>query len=301
MLANSNPTLTSDLTDLHDARNRMILADGFLSEDVTWPLFFQVKQSLSKTMQYGSIKPVDLYSDKTEGDTYTYSKITDGPNITHTAQEKQFAIEISSMEWAYMLAEAWSKIVSEFGAAAARLIDSDCMSVFPDGFTVNGADGVPLWSASHTWGSNYATTTFGYAPLRTLYAAGRRRTNDDGNLQSVMYDRLLLPPDKVLEAQRIINSDLGNSVAGSSGTFEQANELKGRFSVYSTPEFTSTTQWFAIDSRRWDAEIAFRQMPNPQFRRARERGNNAVVEDDMIYHYGHNNSARAGYGFAATS
>ena len=301
MAVNSNPTLTSDLTDLDDQRNKMIIANGFLSAAVSWPRFFRVVPQLSRQVQYGSMNPVDLYQDKTEGADFVYSKVGDGPNITHTAVEKQFAIEISSLEWEYMRPDAWAKVVASIGPASARVIDNDCMSVFPDGFTVNGADGVPLWSASHTWGSNTASTTFGLAPLRTVFSVGARRTNDDGNLDSVNFDTLILPPDKTLEARRLLGSELGESIAGTSGNFEQMNELKGMFSIATTPEFTSTTQWFVVDSNRWDAEVAFRRLPSPRFRIAPERGDNAVVEDRMVYHYGHNNSARAGYGFSATS
>ena len=37
MAVNSNPTLTSDLTDLDDQLNKMILANCFLIAQVTWP------------------------------------------------------------------------------------------------------------------------------------------------------------------------------------------------------------------------------------------------------------------------
>ena len=127
-----------------------------------------------------------------------------------------------------------------------------------------GADGLPLFSASHTLAgkpgqvvSNYASsTTLSLSALEAGFNAMRRFYDDQGLLIALEPATLLVAPELTWEAERLLNSP------GKPGTADNdINSMKGKLTIKTSTFITRTTFWALLCNKSEIAPVSFERTP----------------------------------------
>lgn len=129
--------------------------------------------------------------------------------------------------------------------------------VFNNAFSTTGADGVALFSDSHTHADSLAgtwdnlntasdITPDAYFNMRLNM---RNRTDEKGNICPLKLDQMVVCADKERRAREVIGSDHTADV-----DLNNINPFKNEVQLKVWDWLTSTTCWFGLDSSRTDNE-----------------------------------------------
>lgn len=127
------------------------------------------------------------------------------------------------------------------------------MSLFNNAFNTTvfaGGDGLSLCNDAHTFVGTAATQdnllTAALSPTAVSSArlAMRDFQDDTGNMINVMGDTIIVPPELEQTAYEIINTEKQVNSANNN-----ANFLKGRYSVVVSDYLTDTDNWYMVDSK----------------------------------------------------
>jgi phage major head subunit gpT-like protein len=163
-----------------------------------------------------------------------------------------------------------AKMPSALGRACRASVEKDAISILEKGFTVNGYDGVPLFSNLHPLvdnasikGKNLVYGTLTRDTLKEAIKVMREAVDEAGNLMQLKPDTLIIPPALEDTALRILESNLlpgGNS----NDTNEYITSKNMKILVMDYLGATaggSDTAWFLQDSKRHQLNFFWRTKP----------------------------------------
>ena len=185
---------------------------------------------------------------------------------THKAFTQGFQIERELYDdEQYKQIQKFPKAMARSGRAS---VEKNAFKLFVDGFTVNGYDGLPLFSAVHPLlnhatkkGINLITGVLDRANLEKAIRLMREIPDEAGNLIQFKADRLIVPPALEDTARRLLHSTL---VSG--GELNDTNEFMARQDIkievmdyLGAVAGGSDTAWFLQDSTRHELNFFWRK------------------------------------------
>lgn len=150
--------------------------------------------------------------------------------------------------------------------SALHTVETLCSSVFANGFTVNGFDGVPLFGNHPLLGggtyNNKLTAALSSTSLSDALVRFRRMVNHRGQPIVIQPAYLIVPPELEQTALQLINSTVV-PYQGSQFSTDFINTLRGIAEVLVNPYFTDGTDWFLIaDKANHRLRLYWREKPN---------------------------------------
>mgnify|MGYP001580167714 CR=1 FL=1 len=302
----ANPTISSvHVPTVLDPAKSEIFYDGFVSEEVEWPELFLALGTDSATIEKASLLPPGSYNAAVQGDDIPTMPLEDGVAVTYTLAEFTIGYEIAAFAWRFLRTKPEvGDFIRQIGLSAMRRINQICMTVISGGFTVNGPDGVPLYSNSHDRGDgsgtlvdNLGTTALDVDAIEATMIAGMQMVSPEGLIAPVYYDTICCAVGNFFTANQSVTMALKNDVDGTAVRQTHTPNTAGRrvARVIATPEFTDSNDWEMFCSSGWRGEAYFAQAPNPKAWEDPDSGNYKVT-DRIIVVAGHRNSWRHTYG-----
>lgn len=162
-----------------------------------------------------------------------------------------------------------NKLPAAMARAGRAKVEKDAMKPLLDGFTVNGYDGVPLFSAAHPLldsaklGNNLVTGPLTEANLKVALQTIRETVDEAGNLIQMKANRLIIPPALEDTAVRILGSDrIAGTELNDTNAFLKKHGLEIVVLDYlGEAGGGSDTHWFLQDSARHELNFFWRIRP----------------------------------------
>lgn len=153
--------------------------------------------------------------------------------------------------------------------SAQYTVEALATAVIASGFTVNGADGVPLFSTDHPLmnGSTYSNrigAALSKASLQDAITRFRRAVNHRGQPITIEPRYLIVPPELEFTAKELINSSVVVAQSNTSGySTNYTNVLQGIAEVVVNPYLIDTNDWFLFaDKSDHKLMLFWREKPN---------------------------------------
>ncbi|MEM4168038.1 MAG: Mu-like prophage major head subunit gpT family protein [Candidatus Caldarchaeum sp.] len=152
--------------------------------------------------------------------------------------------------------------------AAQYTVEALATAVIASGFTVAGADGVPLFSTDHPLmnGSTYSNrlgAALSKASLQDAITRFRRAVNHRGQPITIEPRYLIVPPELEFTAKELINSSVVVAQGGSGFSTNYTNVLQGIAEVVVNPYLIDTNDWFLFaDKGDHKLMLFWREKPN---------------------------------------
>lgn len=227
-------------------------------------------------------------------DEVAYATLSPGLERTyvHTAFTKGFIVTREMYEdeqYGQM-----KKMASALARAGRASVEKDAMKPLLDGFTVNGYDGVPLFSANHPLldstkkSSNLATGALNDVNLKNALKIMRETLDEAGNLIQLKATRLIIPPALEDTAIRVLGSDrISGGELNDTNAFLKKHGIEVVVMDYlSEAAGGSDTHWFLQDGTRHELNFFWRI--KPEFKATEEFDNFAQkYRGYMRYSYGY--------------
>lgn len=209
--------------------------------------------------EFGAAIPAKT-ADATAMPTIPYAKINDGDTVVYTHKEfaKGFMVERKFMDdEKYGVIQ---KMTKDLARAGRYKVETDAISVLNNAFTVNGYDGVPLFSAAHPLadstakGNNLITGALSDVALKNALTLGRKQVDEAGKIIQMKFDTLVVPP-----ALEFLAQELMKSTGKTGGDLNDINVLHNKFKIEVNDFLTSDTAWFLMDSNRHQLNFFWRK------------------------------------------
>lgn len=214
---------------------------------------FNVRNSSQYQEDVQTVGGVGLFSVKPEGTSVNYQNINDGFRSTFTHITYALGMRITHEMMSDELYGVMEGMGKELAASAAATEEALLASHFNNATSTSykGADGVPLFSASHVRedGTTYSNTTdtdLSKAALETGLIAFRNFRDGGGKRLNIKPATLLIPPDLIFTASRLLQSEYNpvvNNTASDDGPMA-ANPLNALgIKIVPWDYMTETDMW----------------------------------------------------------
>jgi phage major head subunit gpT-like protein len=237
-----------------DATLKMSLAENRRAS--VFPKIFQVKTSNRSIEQTTGITGVGQFREIPEGGAVESDQPVRIPSKTFT--HKRFGLSIVASR--DMIEDDKHEIIQDSvrGLAESEVDtrEMQAASVLNDGFSVNGYDGVPLFSASHPL--QYAGGT--QSNLMTVAMALSHTALEEATIQMFLMvdetgkpikftpDMLVIPPQLMYKAKEILGSSMRSDTANN--TTNALTAIEGGMPQQVVWRYlTSATRWFLISKK----------------------------------------------------
>jgi phage major head subunit gpT-like protein len=162
-----------------------------------------------------------------------------------------------------------NKLPQAMARAGRAKVEKDAMNPLLNGFTVNGYDGVPLFSDAHPLldsdklGNNLATGALTDENLKKALKIMRETVDEAGNLIQLKATRLIIPPALEDTAIRILGSDrISGTELNDTNSFLKNHGIEIVVLDYlSEAAGGSDTHWFLQDASRHELNFFWRVKP----------------------------------------
>jgi phage major head subunit gpT-like protein len=225
--------------------------------------------AFSPWTKFGSNYTTGAVAGTTEMPKITYQTIPNGLERTYIHEEfaSGFAVERKFKD------DEDYRIINKMPADLARAgrykVESDAVGIFNDGFTTNGYDGKPLFSASHPllkttavteYGtgvcSNLVDAAFSFDSLKTATTMFRKQVDEAGKLIQMKPDTLIVPPSQEWLAYELVKTSQKPG-----GNLNDVNALMGKFKILVWDFLTDDDAVYLIDSTRHQLNFFWRVKP----------------------------------------
>jgi len=145
------PITTSQIVDALDANLNSMYQDGLESWGNEYQKIFNVLNSTKQTEKDSYESGFGAMPEKPEGVAATYDTIMPGIAETYTHKTYALGYEITeeAIEDNLQTPETFNKLPQALNRSGEETVEITAANVFNNGYTTNGFDGVPLFSASH--------------------------------------------------------------------------------------------------------------------------------------------------------
>lgn len=248
---------------LLEPKFRKIFFDSYTEIPEQFSRIFNVKKS-TKAKEYDyHVAGTGVWEEKSPSGSIAEDTIADGEEVTyiHKAYAKMISVERElADDDQYHIIE---KLPRSLGRGCRVTVEETAISVINDGFSTNGYDGVPLFSASHPLlkggtASNIMTgADLTDATLKLGIAAMRTQTlTEEGFKMQASAKQLIVHPDNEFNALTILKS------AQTSGTSNNdQNVVKDRLGVVVMDYLDDSDAWFLRDPRLSETNFFWRVKP----------------------------------------
>ena len=207
----------------------------------------------------GDLGQVPEYSASAEGKSATIEYDSFAPLYEKTFSHKQYAKGIEVSHFLIRTAQTNNIIrkAQNLGTAFGKTIAVMQSSVLNNAFLTTaanlGGDAKALCSATHprnkadtTAISNLGTSALSYAAIISTMQAGKKMTDDRGDVMPIVYDTLYVPAELEATAYEETKGLLKPGIADNTAS-ALTNGIKP-LSIVVDPLLTSATKWFMLDS-----------------------------------------------------
>lgn len=178
--------LTSSNPSLLEAGHRKVIADAYEMKPKQYPMLFKEMQAQKWEETFPHLGALQMWKASAEGAPYNEDEVTEGftATFTHKMYNNSYVITHEAIKW-----DQYRKMEGEavnLGRGAAVLEEVSAADVPNNGFTVNGYDGVPLFSNSHqlessaSLGDNLTTGALSDANMKAALTLLRGTVNEAG-------------------------------------------------------------------------------------------------------------------------
>ena len=259
---------SANFQELLEPKFREIFFDAYDEIPEQFSDVFQVKTS-KKAKEYDfHMAGTGLWDVKNPGQNINEEDMAKGDEVSyvHTAYAKMIQVEREfSDDDMYGVVE---KLPRQLGIGGRATVETTAAAILNNAFSVNGYDGVPLFSDSHPLikggvADNLMTASaLNDANLKT--GITMMRTNmktEEGLKMQARAKKLVVSPDMEFTAMTLLQSA---GVVGSANN--DTNVLKGRLSPVVLDYLTDTNAWFLMDPAI--AQLIFFWRVKPEFKQS---------------------------------
>ena len=259
---------SANFQELLEPKFREIFFDAYDEIPEQFSDVFQVKTS-KKAKEYDfHMAGTGLWDVKNPGQNINEEDMAKGDEVSyvHTAYAKMIQVEREfSDDDMYGVVE---KLPRQLGIGGRATVETTAAAILNNAFSVNGYDGVPLFSDSHPLikggvADNLMTASaLNDANLKT--GITMMRTNmktEEGLKMQARAKKLVVSPDLEFTAMTLLQSA---GVVGSANN--DTNVLKGRLSPVVLDYLTDTNAWFLMDPAI--AQLIFFWRVKPEFKQS---------------------------------
>lgn len=242
---------SSTIVDFLDANLNEGFLDGLQSWEEEYSDVFNVLTSDKQTEKDSYLSGFRIMPVKTEGAAATYDQLLPGIAETYTHQTYALGYEITeeAVEDNLRTPETFSKLPQALSRSAMETVEVTSFNVFNNGFSTNGFDGVPLFSASHPVlaGGTQANRPSTDADLSvTSLTAGLttidKYTDERGLKRATRAKMLLVPSDQWNVAEELLGSEYRPYTANNEVNALLKKDLQYKVGHY----LTDTDAWFLL-------------------------------------------------------
>ncbi len=261
------PTSQEAVIRLYDAR----LTDVFYT---TWDALpeqfskvFKARDSKKRQEEDYHLGGATMWPESSEGGAVEYEEVAAGEVVTYKHVTYKRGMQANREAIDDDLYDALADATQDLAVAGRARVETEAAAILGNGFSVNGYDGVPLFSNSHPLPKgpvldNLASGELTDANLKAALILGRKHTNNSGIRIMTNYRNLIVPPDLEYTAVDITQSQQKSGTADN-----DINALRGRLAVIVLDYLQdfSTTAWFIQDPE--NSKLKFYWRVKPEFKR----------------------------------
>lgn len=241
----------SSIVDALDLNLKEMFQDGLQKWPEEYSKVFNVENSDKQTEKDSYESGFGLVPVKTEGRNATYDAILPGIKVTYTHLTYALGYEITeeAIEDNQRTPETFAKLPAALDRSAMETVEVSAWSVFNNGFSTNGFDGVPLFSASHPLlqGGTQSNTPsvqadLSVTSLTAALTAIEKLVDERGLKRPLRAANLVIPIDYWKTARELLDSDYIPESANNAINALQSKKLALVESHY----ITDTNAWFLV-------------------------------------------------------
>jgi len=266
--------ITQDMIELTKVGLNEVYLNEIDEPSMQYTKLFDVKESKKSFEEeiilagFGTVPPWDA-----DGGKVLYDKPLSGERVRFIHTDYAMAWTVSHKLLRDDLYNKTSKeLVTAASLSTRHSIEQDALNIFNTGFTVNGPDGVPLFSNNHPLLGGGVQSNLGTPAaltkesLKAMLTKIRRSVNERGQPVSYIPDTLLVPPELEMTVWELLESSNIMSIAGANTAAAALdNPVKGMGfikNVIISPYLTSDKAWFigAIPKQRF-TKFFWRERP----------------------------------------
>lgn len=214
---------------------------------------FRVMTSTRSIEQTSEIAGLGLANVIPEGQPMRYDSPVPGFRKTYEHVQsglgfKMTRIMVDDDKWAVI-----SKLATELGRSMRESVELDAVTTLVNGFSTNGPDGVPLFSASHPMVKSGGTQSnilatpadLDIPALELAITAFRRMKDPTGKKARILPRMLVIPPELAFVAGEILTATKRSDTANNTPNALKINSGFGTFEDYTVYEYlTDPDAWF---------------------------------------------------------
>lgn len=247
---------------LLEPKFRKIFFDAYDEKPEQFSDVFNVKTS-KKAKEYDyHVSGTGLWDEKVPGGPINEEGIESGLEVTyvHKSYAKMITVERELIDDdQYSVIE---KVPRQAGRGGRATVEMTAAAIFNNGFSVNGYDAVPLFSASHPLlkggvvSNTLGAVALNDANLKAGMLAMSNQLTEEGLKMQAKASQLVIPSDLEFTALNLLQaSGLTNSPNN------DINTLKGRLKPVVMDYLTDTNAWFLRDPSLSETNFFWRVKP----------------------------------------
>lgn len=241
----------SSIVDALDLNLNEMFQDGLQKWPEEYSKVFNVENSDKQTEKDSYESGFGLVPVKTEGRSATYDAILPGIKVTYTHLTYALGYEITeeAIEDNQRTPETFAKLPAALDRSAMETVEVSAWSVFNNGFSTAGFDGVSLFNASHPLlqGGTQSNTPsvqadLSVTSLTAALTAIEKLVDERGLKRPLRAANLVIPIDYWKTARELLDSDYIPESANNAINALQSKKLALVESHY----ITDTNAWFLV-------------------------------------------------------
>lgn len=241
----------SSIVDALDLNLNEMFQDGLQKWPEEYSKVFNVENSDKQTEKDSYESGFGLVPVKTEGRTATYDAILPGIKVTYTHLTYALGYEITeeAIEDNQRTPETFAKLPAALDRSAMETVEVSAWSVFNNGFSTAGFDGVSLFNSSHPLlqGGTQSNTPsvqadLSVTSLTAALTAIEKLVDERGLKRPLRAANLVIPIDYWKTARELLDSDYIPESANNAINALQSKKLALVESHY----ITDTNAWFLV-------------------------------------------------------
>lgn len=227
---------------------RKIFFESYTAKEEQYSKYFHVTGSKKYKEEDFRMVGIGLWPTKQNNRPTEYESIDPAQSITytHTVYSKGVQIERELVD--DEMYNEIDKVPRSLGRTGRLTVEYKAIEILDNGATVNGYDGVPLFSDSHplqksaTLGDNKLTLVLDDVNLKAALILSRKQVDDNGFMIQCNPKVIFVGVDNEFKALTLIQSSL---TAGTGNN--DANVIKGRLRVETLDLLADADSWYLQD------------------------------------------------------
>ena len=256
-----------EFADLLEPKLSNIWHDAFPGRESVFSSLFNIRDMNKMTITDAKLAGFGPLQDQAFGSKIKFDDPLSPIDKSYTYSVRGLAYKILEALWMNDLYGEVERFEKDLMDSAHDDTETSAASVFNNGFgtTNTGFDGLALFSTAHTrldGGSNQANKAstdeaLSVSGIKNGLITMRKWVNDRGRPRIHTPQKLIIPPDLMMTAYEILDSEKHPETANNT-----VNVIKGRFNLSLTiwNYLTSTTAWF-IEADNHDLNFLWRFRP----------------------------------------